>query len=71
MTPSPATARVLAESPSVRIKVQPLEFLVPASLASSSLAIPRSLFVFLPVDWLSKQFISYSFNKCSEMDKEK
>lgn len=42
-TESPETASALAESPSVKIKVQSLEFLVPASLASSSLGIPLSL----------------------------
>jgi len=42
-TPSPAVARVLAESPSVRIRVQCIEFFVPASLASSNFGIPRSL----------------------------
>ena len=35
-------ARDLAESPSVMMRVQPREFLPPASLASSSLAMPRS-----------------------------
>lgn len=48
-TPKPATAKVLAESPSVKIKVQSNEFLVPASLASSNLAMPFNLLVFLPV----------------------
>mmetsp|Transcript_84091 Transcript_84091/g.265457 ORF Transcript_84091/g.265457 Transcript_84091/m.265457 type:complete len:267 (-) Transcript_84091:718-1518(-) len=45
-TLSPATARDLAESPSVRIKVQSAEFLPPASLASSSLGIPITRVVF-------------------------
>lgn len=39
-TPSPATASVLAESPSVRMSVQLEESFVPASLASSNLGIP-------------------------------
>lgn len=42
------TARALAESPSVNIKVHFSEFLPPASLASSSFTIPRSLWVFVP-----------------------
>ena len=49
MTLRPATASVLAESPSVRMSVQSMEFLVPASLASSSLLTPLSLLVFLLV----------------------
>ena len=43
----PARARLLAESPSVRIIVHYSAFLVPASLASSSFGIPNSL-AFLP-----------------------
>mmetsp|Transcript_51855 Transcript_51855/g.112427 ORF Transcript_51855/g.112427 Transcript_51855/m.112427 type:complete len:259 (+) Transcript_51855:682-1458(+) len=43
----PATARAFAESPSVRISVQSCEFLLPASLASSSLGMPRILVTFL------------------------
>ena len=39
-TPRPATAKVLAESPSVKINVQSDDHFVPASLASSSLGIP-------------------------------
>uniref|UniRef100_A0A1B0C1H1 Uncharacterized protein n=1 Tax=Glossina palpalis gambiensis TaxID=67801 RepID=A0A1B0C1H1_9MUSC len=37
---SPETAKDLAESPSVKINVHIMEFLVPASLASSNLATP-------------------------------
>lgn len=42
ITPTPAIARDLAESPSVRINVHEWEFLVPASLASSSFGMPFS-----------------------------
>ena len=45
----PAMARDLAESPSVKIKVQYSEFFVPASLASSSFGIPSNLDFFWPV----------------------
>mmetsp|Transcript_43036 Transcript_43036/g.77214 ORF Transcript_43036/g.77214 Transcript_43036/m.77214 type:complete len:204 (-) Transcript_43036:1565-2176(-) len=44
-TPRPATAKAFAESPSVRISVHSPPFLVPASLASSSLGIPKMRFV--------------------------
>ena len=40
---TPATARDLAESPSVRINVHKEEFLVPAKLASSNLGKPKIL----------------------------
>ena len=46
-TLKPLTASVLAESPSVRISVHCLEFLPPASLASSSLGMPRILLCLL------------------------
>lgn len=39
-TPKPATASVLAESPSVRMSVQSSDFVVPAQFASSSLGTP-------------------------------
>jgi len=44
----PARASDLAESPSVKIIVQDSAYLVPASFASSSFGIPRSLLFFLP-----------------------
>ena len=40
MTPRPDKANDLAESPSVNIKVQSMEFFVPASLASSNFGTP-------------------------------
>mmetsp|Transcript_98086 Transcript_98086/g.245798 ORF Transcript_98086/g.245798 Transcript_98086/m.245798 type:complete len:237 (+) Transcript_98086:1997-2707(+) len=43
MTLSPATARALAESPSVRMSVHSAEFLPPASLASSNFGTPVNL----------------------------
>uniref|UniRef100_A0A6G5A4I2 Secreted protein n=1 Tax=Rhipicephalus microplus TaxID=6941 RepID=A0A6G5A4I2_RHIMP len=46
-TASPETAKLLAESPSVRMRVQSTELRVPASLASSNLGIPLSLECFL------------------------
>lgn len=45
-TLKPLTAKVLAESPSVRMRVHWLELRPPASLASSSLGIPRILLDF-------------------------
>lgn len=48
ITPRPATANDLAESPSVKIRVQPNEFFVPASLASSNFGIPFSFECFDP-----------------------
>ena len=45
-------ARDLAESPSVMMRVQPREFLPPASLASSSLAMPRSFECLEPLCFL-------------------
>ena len=48
----PASAKLLAESPSVRIMVQASANRVPASLASSSFGTPKS-FAFLP-DYLPK-----------------
>jgi hypothetical protein len=45
----PLIASDLAESPSVKIKVQYSDSLVPASLASSSFGIPRSFSFFFPV----------------------
>mmetsp|Transcript_1785 Transcript_1785/g.3892 ORF Transcript_1785/g.3892 Transcript_1785/m.3892 type:complete len:207 (+) Transcript_1785:26-646(+) len=41
-TESPATAKALAESPSVKMSVHSLEFLPPAQLASSSLGMPST-----------------------------
>ncbi len=46
-------AKVLAESPSVRIKVQFYAFLVPASLASSNLTIPKIRVDFVPFSLLA------------------
>ena len=42
-TVRPATASALAESPSVRMRVQSLAYLVPALFASESLGSPVSL----------------------------
>mmetsp|Transcript_25410 Transcript_25410/g.75653 ORF Transcript_25410/g.75653 Transcript_25410/m.75653 type:complete len:231 (+) Transcript_25410:2492-3184(+) len=49
----PATARDLAESPSVRMRVHSCEFLPPASLASSSFGTPstRCWFFVPPFSW--------------------
>lgn len=58
--PRPATAKVLAESPSVNIKVQSLELRVPASFASSSFGIPFSLLCF-PAEHFFVNF-SWSLN---------
>mmetsp|Transcript_62239 Transcript_62239/g.185407 ORF Transcript_62239/g.185407 Transcript_62239/m.185407 type:complete len:226 (-) Transcript_62239:911-1588(-) len=44
MTPRPATARLLALSPSVRMRVHSEARLPPASFASSSLGMPRTRF---------------------------
>ena len=49
----PTNANYFALSPSVIIKEQNSEFLVPASLASSNLCIPKSLFFFYPVNYLA------------------
>jgi len=49
----PAMAKVLAESPSVRIKVQFYAFLVPASLASSNLTNPKIRVDFVPFSLLA------------------
>lgn len=46
-TDRPDTARLLDESPSVRMSMQSTEFLVPTSLASSSFGMPFSLECFL------------------------
>ena len=43
----------LAESPSVTMRVQPREFLLPASLASSSLGIPLNLVCLEPLCFLA------------------
>ncbi len=40
MTVIPATANALAEAPSVKMRVQPFEYLVPALLASTSCSQP-------------------------------
>lgn len=45
----PAIASDFAESPSVKMRVQCSAFFVPASLASSSFSIPRSLYCFFAV----------------------
>ncbi len=45
-------ALTLAESPSVTMRVQPREFLLPASLASSSLGIPLNLVCLEPLCFL-------------------
>lgn len=60
-TPKPATARDLAESPSVRIRVQSREFLVPASLASSNFGIPFIFEVLLEVSFLFNWVCALNF----------
>lgn len=60
-TPKPATARDLAESPSVRISVQSREFLVPASLASSNFGIPFIFEVLLEVSFLFNWVCALNF----------
>mmetsp|Transcript_6709 Transcript_6709/g.16658 ORF Transcript_6709/g.16658 Transcript_6709/m.16658 type:complete len:228 (+) Transcript_6709:1668-2351(+) len=52
-TERPLTASALAESPSVRIRVQSSEFFPPASLASSSLGIPVRRVFLAPSCFLS------------------
>jgi hypothetical protein len=47
MDERPETTIVLAESPSVRIRVQSNDFKVPASLASSNLGIPKRTKIYL------------------------
>ena len=61
----PLTANVLAESPSVRINVQSIEFLPPASFASSSFGIPFNLEDLLPLcffSWLWKKKLLWTFS---------
>uniref|UniRef100_A0A6B0UL13 Putative secreted protein n=1 Tax=Ixodes ricinus TaxID=34613 RepID=A0A6B0UL13_IXORI len=55
-TASPDTASDLAESPSVKIRVQSTELRVPASLASSSLGMPLSLECFLAEHFIPSCF---------------
>lgn len=61
MTSIPAMAKLLALSPSVKIKVHFYEFLVPASFASYSLGIPVSLAFFAPPVSLASFDNSFDF----------
>mmetsp|Transcript_9905 Transcript_9905/g.27631 ORF Transcript_9905/g.27631 Transcript_9905/m.27631 type:complete len:218 (+) Transcript_9905:2931-3584(+) len=57
----PATARDLAESPSVKINVQSCEFLPPASLASSNFGMPRTLVTFFATfSWRPKSTFCFA-----------
>lgn len=51
-------ANALAESPSVKINVQFIDFLVPASFASSNLSIPRILYFLTPFNLFAKEAFS-------------